>query len=994
MCWNEWLVNETHFHNPNPALPLPHGAGAGSFDGKQLYHPLKTRVAIFLVLIAYLPVFASDWWISQNGSGSVSGADSNDCQTIAWVSAYAGNGTGTSPYNWGAGAGQIAPGDTVHLVGYLTNTLNTGSGTLGSPVTIHFEPGARFSAPTLPFNQRWILGQNAGSSNLVIDGGLNGVMELTDNGTVSSNGGTMNFNNSQIAGISISGANVTIENLTVSNIFQRQTNNERQQGGSDGTGMFWSGNNLLVSNCVFAAVQDGIFVTMGNVLRSNITIVNCLFTNFNHGITVGFGNTGDTNNVPYFSNIRISHCRLYTGDMFESVDTPAFNFSFTNGTNGIVIVSPAITLAPPGTPAFWQAATNILAPFSWSASQAWTNTATNTITGCYTNAQGQAIAVDAAAQAIFVGQMPLNLFTFTNVWFCWSNSGPSAGSWVPFWKPPELLLHRNPIFIFDDAPGGTVSNVEISYDYIQAGWRPKCHIAGTGAMYMECASDTMLNHVRVFNNISVTASNAAYSGGGGLCAAGGMDVLVANNTMVAGTGAGQMSVCGTNAYLYNNILVSGNGTSLGTWIGAVSAPTNLTWSQMMSGDHADCNLYNNQGGAAGFVAVVYQPITDHSWFGSGWQQDTFTQWTNTFPASNGFDFDIHSLTNLLQYDSNYIPLSNSVAVNAGTNLTAWGITNDYLGNPRPSTGNWTLGAFQNPTNGVNINTNGSSAGVSGNNVLVTSGTLLLSSGFAGGYGGPTAPGIGVSNFVAGGAGLDVRVGLLLQYTMNQNGSADNVSVLDASGNGYTGTSQDSAYWSVTNYWTNGLAGSNALSLPDNQGAYTYNSGVSSPLVYAGPWTITFWVQQFEFPGAAQYAVTTTSGSGIAVGPAWCGFYDGTNSLAGPALAATNWYFVAVSKSGGDSYTVYVNGTNNMVSGLLGNVDIGSLYIGHREGYAWGMNGKIEDFRIYNRALAPVEIETLTLNGPDDAAAWIPIPPAGNGQQAPGVGPRTVRIRIH
>jgi hypothetical protein len=230
--------------------------------------------------------------------------------------------------------------------------------------------------------------------------------------------------------------------------------------------------------------------------------------------------------------------------------------------------------------------------------------------------------------------------------------------------------------------------------------------------------------------------------------------------------------------------------------------------------------------------------------------------------------------------------------------------------------------------------------------------------------------------------------------MNQNGSADNVSVLDASGNGYTGTSQDSAYWSVTNYWTNGLAGSNALSLPDNQGAYTYNSGVSSPLVYAGPWTITFWVQQFEFPGAAQYAVTTTSGSGIAVGPAWCGFYDGTNSLAGPALAATNWYFVAVSKSGGDSYTVYVNGTNNMVSGLLGNVDIGSLYIGHREGYAWGMNGKIEDFRIYNRALAPVEIETLTLNGPDDAAAWIPIPPAGNGQQAPGVGPRTVRIRIH
>jgi hypothetical protein len=43
-----------------------------------------------------------------------------------------------------------------------------------------------------------------------------------------------------------------------------------------------------------------------------------------------------------------------------------------------------------------------------------------------------------------------------------------------------------------------------------------------------------------------------------------------------------------------------------------------------------------------------------------------------------------------------------VANGNGTNLTAWGITNDYAGNTRPASGNWTIGAYQTAAGGTNF----------------------------------------------------------------------------------------------------------------------------------------------------------------------------------------------------------------------------------------------------------------------------------------------------
>src|SRR5262249_49183837 len=79
--------------------------------------------------------------------------------------------------NWGSG-NPIAPGKTVGLCGTITSELDAqGSGTPGNPITILFTAGAKISQPAVwafnVSNRSWI----------TIDGGTNGIIESTSNGT-------------------------------------------------------------------------------------------------------------------------------------------------------------------------------------------------------------------------------------------------------------------------------------------------------------------------------------------------------------------------------------------------------------------------------------------------------------------------------------------------------------------------------------------------------------------------------------------------------------------------------------------------------------------------------------------------------------------------------------------------------------------------------------------------------------------------------------------
>lgn len=121
---------------------------------------------------------AADIYIAQYARGAGNGSDCANAYAYTFFN---------TPTNWGPGSGKIAPGTTVHLCGTVT-TFNGvaydylqfhGSGSYSRPITLKWEPGAKLSVPSC--------GSFAcirmGGSHQVIDGGENGILEATDNGT-------------------------------------------------------------------------------------------------------------------------------------------------------------------------------------------------------------------------------------------------------------------------------------------------------------------------------------------------------------------------------------------------------------------------------------------------------------------------------------------------------------------------------------------------------------------------------------------------------------------------------------------------------------------------------------------------------------------------------------------------------------------------------------------------------------------------------------------
>jgi len=143
--------------------------------------------------------------------------------------------------------------------------------------------------------------------------------------------------------------------------------------------------------------------------------------------------------------------------------------------------------------------------------------------------------------------------------------------------------------------------------------------------------------------------------------------------------------------------------------------------------------------------------------------------------------------------------------------------------------------------------------------------------------------------------------------------------------------------------------------------------------YSGDWTVTSWVYPISFPGTSDYAWSTTGTTGLRIGPGVWDFYGDGASLQGTSPLNSNaWYFLAVSKSSGTNYQLYLNGAAN-ASGVLANINMMFVEVGNN-GYSQYMNGMVEDFRIYNRVLSPGEISTLAVNGPDDIALTMLSPP--------------------
>jgi len=196
------------------------------------------RKLLFLLVVFFffrvIPLRANDIYIAQSATGAANGADCADALAVTYFNT-SGNWTSGIP----AGT-QIGPGTTVHLCGTFTGTAGQtlltfqGSGASGNPVTLLFESGANLTAPYWGSSGAIHV---SGRSWVVIDGGTNGIIQNTANGS-----GLAYM--AQSNGLVLSGvSSVLVKNLAVANICEHTIGdtNTCQTGGNNSGGISVTG---------------------------------------------------------------------------------------------------------------------------------------------------------------------------------------------------------------------------------------------------------------------------------------------------------------------------------------------------------------------------------------------------------------------------------------------------------------------------------------------------------------------------------------------------------------------------------------------------------------------------------------------------------------------------------------------------------------------------------------------------------------------------------
>src|SRR5207302_11485316 len=128
-----------------------------------------------------------------------------------------------------------------------------GSGTPGNVITILFEPGAKLSKPAWGTDSTSAISGN-GTSYITIDGGTNGKIENTNNGTALG---------LQQDSVFVNGHSITtwtVKNLTLSTLYVRSANSS----------------------------DTNLFGTAINLVGSYVTVQNCTVSDTATGVALGF----------------------------------------------------------------------------------------------------------------------------------------------------------------------------------------------------------------------------------------------------------------------------------------------------------------------------------------------------------------------------------------------------------------------------------------------------------------------------------------------------------------------------------------------------------------------------------------------------------------------------------------------------------------------------------------------------------------------------------
>ena len=283
-------------------------------DG-QLLKQLEHLLAILLLITSAL---AEDIYVSDTGTGS--GTSSASPRSRTWFN------TLTSWDTDVAADGLIGPGDTVHLVGTITDYLQfQRGGTPGNRITLKFDPGAKMSRPVWystgairaigpSIHDITIEGGNSGSVIDAYDGTYTPTpptqvdMEATANGTGLAN---------QVPGtrflfLDQCGTNITVKNLWMQNIYNRTYGHATDVVDNSVAVSFRHASNGLFENNAVICAETGISMNGNANPTTGMVIKDSLFVGCANGIKMG--PVGVLNMVdPQIIGNRIDHNARWSG---------------------------------------------------------------------------------------------------------------------------------------------------------------------------------------------------------------------------------------------------------------------------------------------------------------------------------------------------------------------------------------------------------------------------------------------------------------------------------------------------------------------------------------------------------------------------------------------------------------------------------------------------------------------------------------------------------
>lgn len=601
-----------------------------------------------LVLCCLLPALptwgqGANVYLAQADAGAHDGSNCANAHVYSWFN---------SAGNWGTGGTQIGPGTTVHLCGTFTGTANSteltfqGSGTAGNPITLLFEPGAVLTAPY--WATSGAINPN-GKSYLVISGdatgGHQGIIENSDNGTQLAYQAYSRGINADAT------SNVTIQNLTIENIYVRTRNVNLASISSNGATVTVT----CAANCgVHVGNSYGIWSTTDSAINSAVATWNgsayvCAYGSPNPGLYCNVAVVATTPDATHFTySTSVPGANSGTGGFVED---GVLNNNFWNAVFFGNNTSSNITIK------------NVLAhDLSW-VFPGWGNGITIEYSEIYNADHGTAWGTNVTQNGPSIHDNYFHDFAL------WDSPGGNQN-------------HHDYIHLWDLSSGTCINGTQIYNNRFDGDFG---HTT-TAFMFLQGA----LCNTAIYNNVGITGAPnfgkiAVHADTEGF---GGSGLSIYNNYFDAGantTVGSPIVIAGTpNVTILNNVLVGGQsviGLSNGTTISTVCG-----FSQCV-----DYNVYED----------LHADYADNlAWQFHGSYYTSLSAWrTGCACDANA---KAGTLASLLLNAMIGQPMAGSPATAAGLNLTSLGIlpldfdtSNGGSRTPdaRPRTGKWDAGAY-------------------------------------------------------------------------------------------------------------------------------------------------------------------------------------------------------------------------------------------------------------------------------------------------------------